>query len=76
MPSCTHLNLVMLPPPKDRLRCQHCHLSIQADELTSRYCPECYDRDQKKRYDFEEVASVESDVVQYRCEECGILIEA
>ena len=29
----------------------------------------------KKRYDFEELASVETSVVQYRCEECGILID-
>ena len=76
MTPCTHRNLVLLPPQTDRLRCQHCHLTIKANELPSRYCPECYERDGKKRYDFEEVAAVQTGVVQYRCEECGITIDA
>ena len=76
MASCTHMQLVLLPKPKNRLRCRHCHLTINADELSSRYCPECYESSHQKRFDFEEVAAAETGIVQYRCEDCGAMIES
>jgi hypothetical protein len=50
-------------------------LTIPADELTSRYCPECFEGSGKKRYDFDEVAEVTDDIARYRCEGCGVMIE-
>jgi Zn finger protein HypA/HybF involved in hydrogenase expression len=76
MSACRHLQLVLLPEQKNRLRCRHCHLTINADELTSRYCPECFESSGRKRYDFDEVAEVKDDVARYRCEDCGVMIEA
>jgi predicted RNA-binding Zn-ribbon protein involved in translation (DUF1610 family) len=76
MSACWHLQLVLVPDQKHRLRCRHCHLTIQADELTSRYCPECFESRGKKRYDFEEVAEVTDGIARYRCEDCGAMIEA
>jgi len=76
MNACRHLQLVLLPEQKNRLRCRHCHLTINADELTSRYCPECFESSQKKRYDFDEVVEVTDDIARYRCEDCGAMSEA
>jgi len=76
MNTCRHLQLVLLPAQKNRLRCRHCHLTIDADELTSRYCPECFENSRKKRYDFDDVAAVTDDIARYRCEDCGVMIEA
>ena len=70
MASCKHRNLLLLPQPKDRIRCRHCHLTIKRDELRNRYCPECYETTGVKRFDFEEVAATKSDTVQYLCEDC------
>jgi predicted RNA-binding Zn-ribbon protein involved in translation (DUF1610 family) len=75
MTSCTHLNLVLLPEAKDRLRCRYCNLTIQADELTTRYCPECFETSNTRRYDFEAIKVEATGIVRYRCEDCGILIE-
>lgn len=75
MSACRHLQLVLLRERKNRLRCRHCHLTINADELTSRYCPECYESSGKRRNDFEEVAAAADDIVRYRCEDCGVMIE-
>jgi hypothetical protein len=50
-------------------------LTINADDLTSRYCPECFETSRTKRYDFEEIVTVATGIVRYRCEECGIIIE-
>lgn len=74
MNECKHQNLVLLPPPKDRIRCRHCHLTLRTDELTNRYCPECYEARGIKRFDFDEVAEARSETIQYSCEECGVLI--
>jgi hypothetical protein len=74
MTSCNHDKLVLLPGEKGRLRCRHCHLTIRADELGDSYCPECFEAEGMKRYEFEEVAAVESCISQYRCEECGAII--
>jgi hypothetical protein len=70
MNPCKHRNLLLLPPPKDRIRCRHCHLTIKRAELTGRYCPECYETRGVKRNDFEEVAEAENEKVYYCCEDC------
>ena len=75
MNSCKHRHLELLPEPGKRLRCRHCHLTISPDELTNGYCPECFETEGIKRYDFEEVASSEKKKVRYRCESCGLIIE-
>ncbi|ETW92983.1 MAG: hypothetical protein ETSY1_41235 [Candidatus Entotheonella factor] len=76
MSDCRHLQLVLVRQQKNRLRCRHCHLTIPADELTSRYCPECFESSGKRRYDFDEVADATDGVTRYRCEDCGVMIEA
>lgn len=73
--SCLHKNLVLLAVPKDRVRCRHCQLTIKRDELYNRYCPECYETTGAKRYDFEEVVEPSVSQTQYRCEDCGLLIQ-
>jgi predicted RNA-binding Zn-ribbon protein involved in translation (DUF1610 family) len=75
MPSCPHRNLLLLEAPAPRLRCRHCHLTIRADELGGGPCPECYEAGGQRRYDFETLATREGGV-QYRCEDCGVLIAA
>jgi hypothetical protein len=74
MTSCTHRQLVLLPAQYDRVRCRHCHLTINAADLPNRYCPECFETTNTKRYDFEELKTVETGIVRYRCEECGVII--
>jgi hypothetical protein len=76
MTSCTHRELVLLPETRPRVRCRHCHLTINADELPYRYCPECFETTNTKRYDFEDVAAVDPGIVRYRCEGCGVIIES
>jgi hypothetical protein len=50
-------------------------LTINARDLTARYCPECFETSKTKRYDFEDVVTPDSGVVRYRCEQCGAMIE-
>ena len=76
MTSCNHDKLVLLPGEKGRLRCRHCHLTIRADELGNNFCPECFETEGMKRYEFEEVAAAESCIFRYRCEECGVIVES
>jgi hypothetical protein len=76
MTSCNHRQLVLLPAQPDRVRCRHCHLTINAADLPSGYCPECFETTRTKRYDFEELQTVDSGIVRYRCEECGVIIES
>jgi len=75
MESCRHLHLVLLPPQKSRLRCRHCHLTITADELQGRCCPECFEDSGNKRYDFEEIPAADQEMARYQCEQCGAIIE-
>ncbi|MEA3223746.1 MAG: hypothetical protein U9P49_11365 [Thermodesulfobacteriota bacterium] len=75
MTSCRHMNLVLLPDKKNKLRCRHCHLVIAPDELRGGYCPECYEAYGKKQYDFEEIEAGENEKTCYRCEDCGVIIE-
>jgi hypothetical protein len=73
--SCTHRQLMLLPATPHRLRCRYCHLTINAADLTYRYCPECFETSNTKRYDFEDIVTADADIVRYRCEECGVIIE-
>jgi predicted RNA-binding Zn-ribbon protein involved in translation (DUF1610 family) len=75
MNSCKHNNLMLLHKRDNKLRCHHCHLTIKANELINRYCPECFEASGKKRYDFEEVKDVQTEMARYRCEDCGIMID-
>ncbi len=75
MDSCDHHCLALLPD-KNRLRCQHCHLTIKADDLGGNYCPECFETHGEKRYEFENVATIKTGTVRYRCEKCGIIVES
>jgi predicted RNA-binding Zn-ribbon protein involved in translation (DUF1610 family) len=75
MNPCAHRHLMLLPNKKNnRLRCRHCHLTIEMNELGNRYCPECFEVRGKKQYDFEEVRETKTDTTQYRCEDCGVVI--
>jgi len=76
MTSCDHSQLVLLPEKKNMLRCRHCHLTISPDELGKGYCPECYEADGRKQYDFEAIAPEETETARYRCEGCGVIIES
>ena len=76
MSSCKHSVLVLLPDKKNMLRCRHCHLTIKADELEGRYCPECYEINGNKQFDFEEIAEEETGSAKYRCEDCGLIVES
>jgi predicted RNA-binding Zn-ribbon protein involved in translation (DUF1610 family) len=75
MHACKHHHLLLVHQRPHKLRCQHCHLTIDAGELTHRYCPECFERRGKKRYDFEEVKETNTAIIQYRCEDCGVMID-
>lgn len=76
MTLCNHSKLVLLPEDKSRFQCEHCRLTIKADELGEGYCPECFETFGKKRYDFKEIPAVETGIVKYRCEDCGVIIES
>jgi Zn finger protein HypA/HybF involved in hydrogenase expression len=75
MTTCRHKNLVRLPGSKKKLRCKHCHLTIDSDELESDYCPECMEIRGIKNRDFEEIEPENNGIETYRCEDCGALIE-
>ncbi len=76
MTSCDHSTLILLPDKENMLRCRHCHLKIKPDELGESYCPECFEVDGSKRYDFEEIAAAAAEIDRYRCEDCGAIIES
>ena len=57
-----------------KVRCRHCHLTIDEKELGSGCCPECQEAYGVRRRDFEEVKIKDEDAVVYRCEDCGTLI--
>lgn len=65
MSDCRHLLLVLLREWKNRLQCCHGHLTIDANELTSRYCPECFEGNGKKQYDVDEVSEGTDNIVGY-----------
>jgi len=74
MTQCIHRRLTLLPGEKHRLQCRYCHLTISEDELEEGYCPECYESEGWKRYDFDPVAPENLAETRYRCEECNIII--
>jgi transposase-like protein len=51
-------------------------LTIIVDELGEGYCPECFEIDGKRRYEFEEIKAEERNTARYRCEDCGAVIES
>jgi hypothetical protein len=73
MKACNHTNLELLPGLKAKLRCRHCHLTLDAEDLKDGFCPECFDTSGKKRYDFEELEAPEAPA-RYRCDDCGAII--
>ncbi|MDD5723531.1 MAG: hypothetical protein PHY29_07295 [Syntrophales bacterium] len=75
MTSCRHPNLVLLPEKKNVLRCRHCHLAIDADELSRGCCPECFEENGRRHYDFDAIEAADKGKIRYRCEQCGIIIE-
>lgn len=74
--SCRHHNLVLFKENKNKVRCTHCHLTINREELDTDFCPECWETDSIKRRDFEKVEEKRGDVDIYRCEDCGVEIES
>ncbi len=75
MSLCKHKTLVLLSGKDDKLRCRSCHLTISSDELGGGFCPECYEVNRVKCYDFEELISEDDGGVSYGCEECGVIIK-
>jgi len=75
MTACSHKRLVLLSASKKRLRCRHCHLTIDPKALGDDYCPECFEVHGKRHYDFESIADGQAGIVRYRCEDCGIIID-
>ena len=73
MVSCKHTALEFLPARKRTLRCRHCHLTLDGEELGDGYCPECYDQSGERRYDFDELEALDDGAAKYRCEECGAI---
>ena len=75
MSNCTHPHLVLLAARGNRIRCRHCHLTIDPQELGDSHCPECYEVYGLKRSDFEPVEDGQAAIVRYRCEDCGVTID-
>lgn len=76
MTSCKHMTLELLPVRKRTLRCRHCHLTMDGEELRDGYCPECFERSGKRNYEFEELETTKEGAATYRCEECGAIIKS
>ena len=74
MEECKHQSLVLLDPQGTKLRCRHCHLTIDEKKLADDYCPECYEVYGLKRDDFERFKPEGDDKIRYRCEKCGAVI--
>lgn len=73
---CKHTNIIAVAEKSvRRLRCLDCHLTIKAEELSSGYCPECFEAEGRKRENFEEVPIPDGEKVRYRCEDCKIWID-
>ena len=73
MTTCRHQKLVLIGEQGKKLRCRHCHLTIDERELGEGYCPECMEVSGVRRRDFE-VLEPENNETTYRCEICGTLI--
>lgn len=75
MPPCRHQKLVLLEKQGKKLRCHHCHLTIDEKELRDGFCPECQEVYGVRRRDFEEIKPKDDGKAQYRCEDCGAVID-
>ena len=75
MSPCNHQSLVLLFPKAKKLRCRHCHLTIDEEELENGHCPECYEVDGVKRRDFTTLEPEGDGEAQYSCEKCGVIIK-
>ena len=73
---CHHRVLDELPPPPAKLRCKTCHLTLSAEELGGGWCPECAETRGERNDDFEAVEAASSPTTRYRCDGCGLVIEA
>ena len=51
-------------------------MTIDVDELGDGCCPECFETDGERRYDFEEMETAKKETARYRCLECGIIVES
>jgi Zn finger protein HypA/HybF involved in hydrogenase expression len=74
MTLCKHKKLILLEKKAKKIRCRHCHLTIDEKELAGGHCPECQEVYGVRRRDFEEVKIKNQGAVVYRCEDCGTLI--
>jgi hypothetical protein len=50
-------------------------LTIDGEELRDSYCPECLEKSGERRYEFEELDTMNNGVATYRCEECGAIVK-
>lgn len=75
MTSCRHRKLVLMGAQGKKLRCRHCHLTIDEMELRGGFCPECREAYGLQRRDFDVVEAEDDGTTHYRCEECGALIQ-
>jgi hypothetical protein len=75
MTSCEHQELSLIPSPGKKLRCRHCQLTIDEEELAGGPCPECLEAFGVRRRDFEPVPDAVGHT-RYRCENCGAVIDA
>ena len=75
MDPCRHRNLILVKQNINKLRCTHCHLTIDEDELDTDFCPECWESERIKRRNFEKVEHKDTDTSTYRCEGCGLEIK-
>jgi hypothetical protein len=72
---CSHANLVLLQPQTAiRLRCRHCHLTIDEAELSGGSCPECREEHGVHRSDFEEVEVTTRSEAEAWCDDCGVRV--
>lgn len=74
MASCNHQNLVLLAPQNKKVRCCHCHLTIDEKELADGDCPECYEVYGVRRRDFEQLEAEDEGETRYSCEKCSAII--
>ena len=75
MSDCRHQRLVLLEADGTKLRCRHCHLTIEEDELSQGSCPECLHVNGIRRSDFDRVEPEGKGETRYRCEDCGTIVE-
>jgi hypothetical protein len=75
MDECRHLELVLVSPDTDKVRCRRCNLTISRSELDGECCPECLEVRGERHADFEAVPPEETPGTHYRCESCGAYID-